>query len=337
MQQHTRCTYSFMDASVTRRPVFVVGAGFSLAANTRYPLHPSIARPYPLASDLALACFPNSSLEVGIEAAFDEAIKRHDFDPVRRLVDVIQMADASFGAAKATAPASPYGLLLDRFPDTQFISFNYDALLELLLLKRGLWNPLDGFGVPAEIEKANDQEGGPSKTLVIHLHGSTLLYSVRFEVQRESGSRWPVIQPREEPRFVFDPDALAAFFLPFERGLPGLAYQHPEFRIIAPIPDKREAMTGGYTKLAYRRAVDLIRVASDVVAIGYRFADCDRVSFQPLLAAAAAASIPVWVVDPEAVDIAGRLATSREHVRAEPIPMTFQQWVGHGFPGPGHP
>jgi len=322
-----------MDTQQTRKPVFVVGAGFSLAANNRYPLRPSIAKPYPLAADLAQTCFPGSPLKAGVEAAFDEAVKRHDFDPVRRLVDVIQMADACFGAAEATAAGSPYGLLLDRFPEAQFISFNYDALLELLLLRRGLWNPKDGFGVPAEMELVNDQQSAVSKTLVIHLHGTTLLYSVRFEVQREAGSRWPMIQHREEPRFVFDPDALAALFIPFQRGLPGLAYQHPEFRIIAPIPDKREALTGGYVKLAYRRAADLIHSASDVVAIGYRFADCDEVSFHPLLAAAAAASIPVWVVDPEAVEIAGRLAAFGEHVRAEPIPMTFQQWVGDCFPG----
>jgi hypothetical protein len=142
-----------------------------------------------------------------------------------------------------------------------------------------------------------------------------------------------MIQHRDEPRFVFDPDALAVLFIPFQRGLPGLAYQHPEFRIIAPIPDKREALTGGYAELAYRRAVDLIHSASDVVVIGYRFADCDRVSFQPLLAAAAAASIPVWMIDPEAGDIAGRLAASGELVRAVAIPMTFQQWVAYGFPG----
>jgi hypothetical protein len=85
----------------------------------------------------------------------------------------------------------------------------------------------------------------------------------------------------------------------------------------------------------YRRAMGLIRSASLVVAIGYRFASCDYVSFRPLLATTTAKA-RVLVVGPESEETVTRLVSSPEHVRAEPMPMTFERWVAHGFPGLSH-
>ena len=49
-----------------------------------------------------------------------------------------------------TLSFNPYTLFLEKFPDSDFLTFNYDGLIEILLLHRQRWTPADGFGVPVQ-------------------------------------------------------------------------------------------------------------------------------------------------------------------------------------------
>lgn len=54
--------------------------------------------------------------------------------------------------------------------DDNFISFNYDLLVEQMLWQKGIWNPFDGYGFDFDL---NGNENIPkSKTKVTKIHGS---------------------------------------------------------------------------------------------------------------------------------------------------------------------
>src|SRR5438552_11016007 len=108
-------------------------------------------KPYPLIGTLATECFGREIATDQIEQAFSTAIKDGHREPIDRLVSIIQHADHYVGWEEAKALDSPYSALLDHFEDAQFLSFNYDSLVELILLRRGEWFPQDGFGVSAEV------------------------------------------------------------------------------------------------------------------------------------------------------------------------------------------
>jgi hypothetical protein len=317
--------------------VFIVGAGFSLAANRQFVGDAANhGAKYPLIGDLAATCFGRAIPTADIERAFAATVQSGQHDPIDRLVHKIQAADYYVGWQEANAPDSPYHRLLDRFPDAQFISFNYDALLEFVLMKRGVWSPHDGFGVRAEVgtsRRGSGERVAPSSTLVFHLHGTTLLYAVEMEYTTETGDQrsttW--LKPRKEPRFRFDPDALGHCFPQFERAEPGLGYRTPEHRIIAPVPDKARSMGIPFVTAVYNRADALIRSATRIIAVGYRFASCDRQSFDPLLMAAAAARVRVQIVSPDAVQVARDIVNLRAHLTVHPIPASFEHWAGAGF------
>jgi hypothetical protein len=282
-------------------------------------------------------CFNSDyDLASGAESAFAEALKRRDTQPISRLVKLIQAADYYVGYAEAAASDSLYSKLLDRFTNPSFISFNYDSLIELLLLKRQCWYPHDGFGVQAEVSVPHtaglDLTSLRSSALVVHLHGMTLLYAINFETYSESGDQISWIRKRAEPKFVFDPDALGLRFTPFERGLLGLGYQHLCQRIIAPLPAKADALRKRYARLVYRKACELLTNATQVAAVGYSFADCDRDSFLPLLRTLAASGMTLVVVAPTAREIIARLQEFRPRMSVSPIPLTLEEWSNHGFP-----
>jgi hypothetical protein len=318
--------------------VFIVGAGFSLAANRQFVGEAAqFGKKYPLIGDLATACFGRAIPSAQIEQAFAGAIEKSEREPIDRLVHSIQAADYYVGSQEADAADSPYSCLLDHFPDAQFVSFNYDALLELVLLKRGAWSPCDGFGVVAEVGtslRGRTTLIGGSTTSVLHVHGTTLLYAVEMDYSTETDDHRTMtwMKPRDEPRFLFDPDALGHCFAPFERAEPGLGYRPPEHRIIAPVPNKARALDAPFVAAIYRRAGELIQSARRIVAVGYRFASCDRESFDVLLTAAAAADVETQIVAPDAADIAGRLAHGRRDLRVRSTPASFETWVHAGFP-----
>lgn len=316
-------------------PVFIVGAGFSLAANAKYKMADrQFAKCYPLATDLGIECFGSSwNSAEGVEAAFAAALEGRQREPITKLVTLIQTADYYLGPAEARDRHSVYGKLLVHFPGAQFISFNYDSLLEQVLLRRKLWSPHDGFGMPV---KTGESPQGPaiasSKVLVIHLHGSLLLYAVEYDWQQKDPQHnmtW--MTPRTEPEFRFDPDALGHCFDPFTRASLGLGFRYPEERVIVPLPDKRESLRERYWRVVFDRACGLLETTEQVIAIGYRFAECDRLSFEPLLKTTVIKQIPLWVVAPDAIDIARRLRSLHPRLGVHAISTTFTNWAEQEF------
>jgi hypothetical protein len=316
--------------------VFIVGAGFSLAANRQCVRDGARhGHRYPLVGDLAATCFGEDILPDEVERAFASSIQRGLERPVDLLVHAIQAADYYVGSLEAQAQDSPYHRLLDTFPDSQFVSFNYDALLELLLIKRGAWRPSDGFGVRAEVGTGGSGSASlaPSRTLVLHLHGTTLLYAVEMDYQTQTRDQRSMtwMTPRRAPRFLFDPDALGYCFPHFARAEPEFGYRSPKQRIIAPVPNKKPALSAPFVAAVSARAVELIRSAARIIAVGYRFASCDRQSFDTLVTAAAEANVEIQIVSPDAADVARYLQSVRPDLRLSPTTATFEEWTRGGF------
>ncbi len=320
-------------------PTFIVGAGFSLAANAKYATpNKQLAKRYPLASALGVECFGSSwNKETDVESAFAAALQKGDYKPVAKLVELIQTADYYLGSAEAKDPDSVYCKFIERFPGAQFISFNYDSLLEQILLHKGLWNPGDGFGVHVETGKVPHKKGADkSKTLVIHLHGTVLLYSVESSWKRtdpQDITHWRI--PIEPPVFRFDPDSLGPCFISFKGALPDSEYRSPEYRVIAPVPDKSKGLRESYVEPLFTRACELLKSSEHVIAIGYRFAECDLSSFKPLLKTILAKDARLSVVTPDASDIESRLKKLYPSLRVNPVPVSFENWVKTGFGGLG--
>jgi hypothetical protein len=72
-------------------------------------------------------------------------------------------------------PASPPRDSLSSFakslkPGDTIITFNYDLLAELSILERGLWHPLDGYGI--RFRHSNGRDTHRSQVFVFKLHGS---------------------------------------------------------------------------------------------------------------------------------------------------------------------
>lgn len=317
--------------------VFLLGSGFSAAANP-HGRRKGVGRApqYPVMRDLAELCFPSGyDLGRGIEYAFAAARERNDPGPIDRLVDVIQDADHYIGSSAAEDRGSSFQKLLDRFPGVDFLNFNYDCLVELLLLKRGLWNPVDGFAVRAEAETppaSGGMENRPSCSCVLHLHGSLYLYASEVDFVPDERTNITWLKPRSRPAYVFDPDALAGSFLPYQSGQQGLAYRLPPERIIAPVPDKGTALLQGYVREIYTAAQERLSQAQLLVAIGYNFSDTDRASFDRLLAALRH-GVRAVVVSPNATEIVGRLRLLYPAITWLDFASTLQEWVDDGFPG----
>jgi hypothetical protein len=320
------------------KTVFIIGAGFSLAANRQFVGDAAEhGRRYPLIGDLATVCFDRPIPPGTIEAGFAAAIEAGQHGPIERLVLSIQLADYYVGSQEVNATDSPYTRLLDRFPDAQFLSFNYDSLLELALVKGRAWSPYDGFGVPVEVGRVDPADAelpAPSRNLVLHLHGTPLLYAVEMEYRTESGghSSMTWMKRRKEPRFLFDPDRLGHCFPRWNRHDPGLEYRSPGFRIIAPVPNKAIALSKPFVRAVYHRADALIRSAARIIAVGYRFAPCDRSSFGPLVRAVAAADVEMQIVSPDAADVAHHLQSERPDLRLRPTTATYEEWARAGCP-----
>lgn len=317
--------------------VFIVGAGFSLAANHQYTFADrEFAKRYPLAPDLGKECFgPSWKTGADVEAAFDKAIRENTLDPIAKLIKLIQTADYYLGSREATTPQSMYRRLLKRFPTAQFLSFNYDSLLEQVLLQLELWNPEDGFGVAVEVGGwPEPPKHKPSRNPVLHLHGSVLLYAEEFSWDRRLNDGTVLMEPMKEPQFKFDPDRLGHCFGTFGKAPLGLGYCKPEERIIVPIRNKKDALRESYVKVVYNRAHSLLQTALQVIAVGYRFAEYDSNSFDSLLRIVARTRKPLWLIAPDANEITRRLSKLYPPLVTKPVATTFEEWAEWGFTGP---
>jgi hypothetical protein len=323
--------------------VFIVGAGFSLEANatrSSWAIERSVT--YPTLADLAETCFtPPVRLE-DVEREFKSRYWRRKQKALRKLADLIGAADREIGRVEARSPESVYHRLLNVYPSSHFISFNYDSLLELVLTQRREWFPHDGFGIRVEVGHSSAQ--GPisapsqSKHIVMHLHGSIRLYSSILEFH----NGW--LSSRPTPLSFYDPGDLEFWLGPFSRVTPDMIrkkwrarYEPPEDRFIPPVPNKGEfvqapGFTGHFPGIL-KRAQTMLSKAQGVIAIGYRFADSDSESWLPLLQTIVTAEITLLIVAPDAHEIVTRLANRVTNLRVRGIGTTLGGWTNSGFKG----
>jgi len=294
-------------------PVFLLGAGFSVDAGSEVGSLET-AR-YPLVSDLVKACFGLDELPNGksIEELFQGAIDAMDEAPLDKLYELIMEAD--YYLTRHLSPGGSrennvYLRMLKDFQSAPILTFNYDSLVEILLLKLGYWRPEDGYGMPVHTELISPPRN--SATLhrgslrpVLHLHGTLCVYPASVALEREPNQRFDMLRPKEEPDFIFDPDRLGPCFMPFERVLPGPSFRHLPERVIAPVPSKTDGLRGTFISRVHKRAVEIARSTRTIVAVGYSFNLYDRASYSHLLEAAGGAR--VILVVPEAQALASRL------------------------------
>ena len=324
--------------------IFLIGAGFNVDANSLvqpyratnfYGEIYNINAAYPVISELASIAFPNETV-VDFEERLAEAITKRDYGPMDRVIDALMRADHYVGSRLGESGArNIYDEFLSWCGPAFFVTFNYDAFLELRLFKTQQWYPHDGFGVPVQvglIPAAGDELNKRSTHQVLHLHGSYLLYTVDFNVSQpdDNNIRW-IIQT-EQPRFLFDPDALGQHFIPFKRVSPSYGYQRPEFRVIAPVPDKAEGLSEVFIQKCYQDALGRVIQSQRLISIGYSFSRSDRRSFAPILEKfVQTKGGSITVIDPNAKKIVEYLKTMFP-AKYRPIPWRFGDWVRRGFP-----
>ena len=319
-------------------PIFVVGAGFNIDAS-RYVSSLREKVSYPTVGDLATACFALANLPdtVSIEQLFQKSIDDRNRVPIERLCELLLKGDYYLSEAfdNPAQDLALYQHLLTAFPDSNFVSFNYDGLLDIMLLHRNEWRPDDGFGVPVGVEHHPnlDAHGIPrqSHRVVAHLHGSLYVYTqdYTFSAPDRGGTRW--MERLADPLFLFDPNASGHRFSPFLRAHSSFVYEDVYERIIAPIPDKATALSAQFVQRSFARALQLVDAANSAVAVGYRFAPLDIDSYSPIVNRLVAQDKPLAVVAPDANATVARL-TSTFAIRATPVPCTFAQWATNGFP-----
>ncbi len=199
-------------------PLFLLGAGFNGDAATEFARtsassphgHRQPSAAYPLVSDLKSLCFGLRDLPHGesIEGLFQRAMDRRDTEPMRRLVDVVQEADYYLASGLSCA-ADPLGnCYLDFFSDFQtssYLTFNYDSLPELFLMKLGRWDPRTGYGVSVRVGLQPTGSVQPvleTGSLVLHLHGTFCLETEEFSRPTMPPMRSPGSSPCRNPSSI---------------------------------------------------------------------------------------------------------------------------------------
>lgn len=187
-------------------PTFLLGAGFNVdTGRLRTPHNTECS--YPLAADTARLCFNLSPSEIppnkSIEDLFDDAQNRHDNNPMKLLTDMLMDADY-YVASKLASPntRNSYIDFFDSFPQANFLTFNYDSLVELFLFRLARWYPEDGYGLPVLTEVFSEaiQRGcRKSSSKVVHLHGSLCVRASEFEINPSDGRQFASLEILEEP------------------------------------------------------------------------------------------------------------------------------------------
>jgi hypothetical protein len=325
---------------------FILGAGFNVDATAEagpvfgeslYIGRYQIDCGYPLVAETLRLCFNLDALPAGnsIEYLFADAIARGDYGPIRKLADRLREADYRIANRLASAGTpNSYQKFFDAFPDSSFLTFNYDSLPETFLYRLGRWCPHDGYGVRVAAHSPPGAEAlvtKNSRALVLHLHGSLCIRTSECEIRRETGQAMAMLTQRDEPLYAFDPSSISANFAPFVRDVGADDVQD---RIIAPIPDKSRGLKEAFIRDTYRHAEAVLRNSDTVVTIGYSFNQHDRASYQRLLRAfAESPGRKVLLVSPDAGKIADAISPAFPTLQIKGIEGTFQQWVCASFLG----
>lgn len=317
-------------------PTFILGAGFDAdaAAEAGRQQHDF---GYPLVGDTLRLCFdlPGIPEAMSIEDLFSDALERREYEPIRKLADRLRSADYYLAHALARAEkVNCYQRFFRAFPDSSFLTFNYDSLPETFLFRLGRWFPRDGYGVRVIAHLPPGSEEFADKTssaLVLHLHGSLCIRTSEYEARRKPGETIAWLTERDEPRYAFDPSSISANFTPFDRDV---GADDVEDRIIAPVPDKSRGLQQAFIRTSYAKAVDVVRDSDIVVTIGYSFNAHDRGSYQVLLDALRASKARrLLVVSPDADIVVKAIRLGFPDLAIQPLKATFKQWVDASFPG----
>jgi hypothetical protein len=328
--------------------VFILGAGFSIDAVSESGFSagtlPASGLParYPLVSDLLKICFKTDTLPPGksIEELFQNSIDRHEIGPLNDLYSYIMELDYYITTSLRKGESNynnVYIKFLHDFPESPLITFNYDSIPEILLLAEQLWSPKDGYGLPIQTQQKLFRNGflnsydWTSMRPVLHLHGSLCVYSSTFYSEKQPEQDYRILINYNEPIFLFDPDKLGHCFLPFERVLPGITYTRLVERVIAPIPNKTEGLKGEFIEAVYRKAMEFLVSANQIIVIGYSFNPNDRTSYTQLLDNIV--NKPVLLVAPDACSIIERLANHYPNIHWEGKNMSFKEWVNCNYQG----
>lgn len=288
---------------------------------------------YPLVTETLRLCFDLDCAPAGksIEDLFADALASGNYGPVCTLAERLRHADNYIARKLASGTVSNcYTRFLQHFSSSNFLTFNYDSLLETLLFRLGRWYPRDGYGVPVVAHLPPWKEDFASKessTLVLHLHGSLCIRTSDFRVQREPGQALPMLKERDLPRYAFDPSSISNNFPPFDRDI---GSDDVENRIIAPIPDKSSALQENFIRDTYIKASLLARESEPMIAIGYSFNLHDRGSYAPVLRALSPGTLVV--VSPDADTVADAIGPAWPGLSIRPVKAAFKEWAVAAFP-----
>jgi len=327
--------------------LFLMGAGFNVdAAHEAGPVYGNSIHVgryqmdcgYPLVADVARLCFDLDRVPEGksIEDLFWEALESNDYSPLTKLSDRLMEADFRLATRLSSSERSNcYRDFFEAFAGWNFLTFNYDSLPEIFLLRSKRWYPHDGYGVPVEIEPsfgATITDGQKSTSLVLHLHGSFCVYTSEDEIRRSPGEAIAWLERRERPRYLFDPDSISLCFPSYRRAMSSTGRVPIDQRVIAPIPEKTQDLNRPFIGETYAKACSLVRVSGTLVAVGYSFNRHDSASYGRILEALCESrDRMLFVVSPQARDLAKRIAAEYSPLQVKPIEKTFKGWAADSF------
>lgn len=291
-------------------------------------------------ADVLKLCFGLDEVPEGksVEDLFSEALQRHDYKPMESLVDRLMCADYYIAQrlANAAAPNS-YQRFFKHFDAAQFLTFNYDSLPEIFLSQSGHWFPEDGYGLHVQTELAflpKSVEHEKSSSLVIHLHGSACVFTIESHIEGNPVGGGAELIRLEEALYAFDPDTISHCFPRYRRMMSLTGHTRPDERVIAPIPDKSQDLKQAFIQKSYSLALPIVRQTGVLVAVGYSFNTYDRVSYHAILEALGQSKErTLFVVSPQARELAKRIASEYPSLQILPVDKTFGTWAAGSFRG----
>ena len=280
--------------------MFLLGAGFDIDAtreagliygHSMYGETFRIECGYPLMSDVLKFCFELDELPTGksVEDLFAEAEQAGNYKPMQALIDRLMEADYYIAQTLAASESNSYVQFFERFKGSDFLTFNYDSLPEIILSRRGRWQPEDGYGVPVEAERMVETTPvtASSESLVIHLHGTACVYSTDFTIIGNPAGGMAELVRHPKTQYSFDPESIGHCFPLHRRAMSRTGLVGVEERVIAPVPDKGKGLKANFIRESYAKAFPLVQHAGTLVAVGYSFSPYDRVSYGGILEALA--------------------------------------------------
>lgn len=138
----------------------------------------------------------------------------------------------------------------------------------------------------------------------------------------------------KEPLYAFDPDSISHCFPQYVRVVSPTGHVRITERVIAPVPDKSEGLKEAFIRQSYAKGVPLLREAGSLIAVGYSFNPYDRVSYKPVLDALAQShGRTLFLVSPQARELAKRISAEYSDLRVRFVEKTFRAWAARSFRG----